>query len=111
MDQLSGAPARGTPERDAPDLADAFDRALRQVERALASDLRTASGESAVPELEQLREDLLSAREAALARGAVDAAWVRRTVRGVAGWTPEAELPLLAALGAIARAGRTPPVS
>lgn len=106
---MSGARENELPGPDAAALAAAFDRAIRQVERAIAGDLRTASGEPAVPELEQLRDDLLSKREAALARGEVDAAWVRRTVRWVAGWTPEAELPLLAALGAIARAGRTPP--
>ena len=71
---------------DLTDLAAAFDAALRQVE------------------LERLRADLHAQRAAALEAGGVDPEWVRRTVRRVVEWTPETELALVAALGAIARA-------
>ena len=95
-----------TAARDA--LAAAFDHAISQVDRALASGGdggSTASGEPAAPYLARLRAALVQEREAALARGAVDGAWVRETVRAVAEWTPHTELALLAALGGIARAG------
>lgn len=88
---------------DLADLAAAFDAALRQVDRALRDDLRTPDGRSARPELERLRAELQAERAAALERGGADAAWVRRTVRWLVEWTPETELPLVAALGAIAR--------
>jgi hypothetical protein len=95
-----------TAARDA--LAAAFDDAIRQVDRALVASGdggHTASGEPAAPYLARLRAALVQEREAALARGAVDGAWVRDTVRAVAEWTPHTELALLAALGGIARAG------
>ena len=53
---------------------------------------------------ERLRADLHAGRAAALEEGGVDPEWVRRTVRWIVEWTPETELPLVAALGAIARA-------
>ena len=89
---------------DRTDLAAAFDAALRQVERALGDDMHTPAGASARPELERLRDDLHAQRAAALEAGGVDPEWVRRTVRRVVEWTPETELVLVAALGAIARA-------
>ena len=96
-------PPSRMPDRSA--LADAFDAALRQVDRALADDMPTLAGErSARPELERLRADLHAQRAAALEAGAADPEWVRRTVRWVVEWAPETELPLVAALGGIARA-------
>lgn len=89
-------------------LAAVFDAALRQVDRALATGLTAADGRPAAERLTTLRASLAAEREAAVARGAVDAAWVRETVRDVAAWTPEGELALLAALGAIARARAAP---
>lgn len=86
-------------------IAAAFDRAVDQVDRALAAGMRTGAGEPAAPELARLRTALVAEREAAVARGGVDRDWVRDTVRAVAAWTPESELSLLAALGGIARAG------
>jgi hypothetical protein len=92
----------------APDLAAAFDDALRLVERALASDMRTRAGETAGLQLARLRDDLRVERAAALARGGADPEWVRATVRRIVEWTPDTELPLVAALGRIARAGMRP---
>ena len=89
-------------------IAAAFDHALQQVDRAIAAGMPTATGEPAAPELARLRTALVTAREAAVARGHVDRDWVRDTVRAVAAWTPESELSLLAALGGIARAGGSP---
>jgi hypothetical protein len=91
---------------DPDDLAAAFDAALRQVERALGDDMRTLAGASARPELERLRAELHAQRGAAVAAGGADPEWVRRTVRDVVAWAPETELPLVAAIGAIARASR-----
>ena len=86
-----------------PDLASTFDAALRQVQHAHDEGMRTAWGDSARPQLQQLRADLEAQRAFALKSGAVDPTWVRDVVRRVAEWTPESELSLLAALGAIAR--------
>ena len=90
-------------------LGAAFDAALKQVDQALAADLRTQGGASARAELTRLRSELESERTAALQRGAVDPEWVRRVVREVAAWTQETELSLIAALGRIARASAQPP--
>ena len=90
---------------DETELTAAFDEALGQVERAIASDMRTRSGGAARPQLERLREQLLAERAAAAARRAVDRAWVGAAVRSVADWAPDHELKLIAALGAIARGG------
>jgi hypothetical protein len=93
----------------APELTAALDTALRQVDRALAADMRTRTGSSARPQLEQLRAELRARRADADRAIAVDAEWLRETVRGVVAWAPESELTLVAALGAIARAsGRGP---
>ena len=86
-------------------LSAAFDRALRQVDRARAARLRTAAGEPAAPRLAELRAAIVAERDATLARGRVETGWVRATVRDVAAWTPDTEVALLAALGGIARAG------
>jgi len=90
---------------DALELAAAFDAALRQVDRALAGELRTRGGDPARPQLEHLRDTLEAERGAALARGSADPAWVRTVVRAVVDWTPDTEVALVAALGQIARAG------
>ena len=77
----------------------------RAIDRAIAGAdaMHTADGEPAAPRLARLRDAIVAERVAALARGRVDPAWVRDTVRDVAAWTPESELTLLAALGGIAR--------
>ena len=86
-------------------LVAALDRAIRQVERAIASGMRTRAGDPATPQLERLGAELAAHRASAAAHGAVDRAWVGQAVRSVAEWAPEDEVALLAALGAIARAG------
>jgi hypothetical protein len=42
------------------------------------------------------------------AGGTIEREWAGRTVRSVAEWLPDEELPLLARLGAIARASAEP---
>jgi hypothetical protein len=50
----------------------------------------------------------LTARRAEVAAGqGLDREWAGRTVRWVAEWLPDGELPLLAHLGAIVRAAKT----
>ena len=88
----------------ATDLITAFDAALRQVDRALAANMRTLGGEPARLQLEQLRADLHARRQAAADTGRVDPDWVRDTVRSIVAWAPATEMALIAALGQIARA-------
>jgi len=89
----------------APSLLEAFDQTIAVVRRLEAEGLRTARGASAGRELERLLDELV-ARRADVATGApFDREWAGRTVRWVAQWLPDRELPLLARLGGIARAG------
>jgi len=83
-----------------PTLTAAFASAVALVERRLASD------KTRIEQHAQLLASLRAEESAARERGAVDAEWVRRTVREVAAWAPEDDLSLLAALGLIARAAR-----
>lgn len=90
------------------DVMNALDAALRSVERAIAAELRTRTGEPARPELEQLRVEIVTARQAAMRPGGtVDRAWIARAVRSVADWAPDDEVQLIAALGRVARAAAT----
>ncbi|MFN2567126.1 MAG: hypothetical protein ABR499_19180 [Gemmatimonadaceae bacterium] len=82
------------------ELDQAIDAALRAVDKALASEMRSADGEPAATHLDRLRTDLLRMR----ARGAVDAGELRTMIRAVAAWAPEDDVTLLGALGVIARA-------
>jgi hypothetical protein len=85
-------------------LLRAMDAAIEAARRLRARDLRTSRGDSAGAELDRLIQEL-TARRADVAAGAgLDPAWTGRTVRSVAAWLPDGELPLLARLGAIARA-------
>ena len=88
-------------------LSDAFDATLRSIERAIANGARTRGGESARAELERLRVEVVTARQAAMDHGTVDREWVARAVREVAAWAPDDEIDLIAALGRIARAAAT----
>jgi hypothetical protein len=81
------------------DLGAAIDAAVRAVDRALAGDMQTTSGEPAASHLERLRIGLLAMRD----RGAVDADELRHLIRSVANWAPEDDVTLLGSLGAIAR--------
>ena len=92
-----------------PELADAFDGALRTVERAIARQVRTRTGEPARAPLERLRAELVTERQLAMGERGVDREWVGRAVREVAGWAPDTSTEIIAALGRIARlAGRAP---
>jgi hypothetical protein len=87
-----------------PPLLEALDAALTLVRRLDAGGLRTASGEPAGPMLARLAEELAAQRAHALAGGEPEAGWPGRTVRWVSEWVPDDALPLLARLGAVARA-------
>ena len=90
-----------------PDLLIAFDRAIGAADRAARPGAATRTGAPAAPRLAELRAELVRARAEAAERGRVDPAWVRDLVRSTADWLADDALPLLAALGAIARAART----
>jgi hypothetical protein len=66
--------------------------------------MKTIAGEPATSRLKKLQEELTLERARALERGEVDREWFQRTVRELIEWAPETELPLVAALGRIARA-------
>ena len=81
---------------------------LRALDEAIAAARRLAAdGVVDQGRLQQLVEEL-SARRAEVAAGrGLDREWAGRTVRWVAEWLPDGELPLLARLGAIVRAAKT----
>jgi len=85
------------------DLEKAFDSALAQVERLLATGMNAADGASARPQLEKLENELKLERGRVLERGTVDLEWFKKTVREVVEWVPDEELALVAALGGIVR--------
>lgn len=89
-------------------LLAALDQTIAAVRRMEAVGLRTVDGASAQAQLTQLLTEL-STQRAAIAGGEdLDPEWAGRVVRWVAEWIPERELPLLARLGGIARAGKSP---
>ena len=91
------------------EIDDAFERAVTKVDVAAAAGMLTLSGASAAPSLARLRADLLAQRDLARAAGHVDAEWIRRVIRSVAEWTPDTDITLIAALGALARLRAAPP--
>ena len=91
------------------ELKSAFDAAIAQTQKSLRAGMKTIGGEPTVPYLEKLQEELTAERARALERGGVDREWFQKTVRGLMEWAPETELPLVAALGRIARAAPTAP--
>jgi hypothetical protein len=93
---------------DRPDLVEALDAAISAVRRLEADGLLTSQGAPAAGRLQRLREELTARRADVAAGAALDGEWVGRTVRAVAEWLPDPELPLLARLGEIARAVNTP---
>jgi len=56
--------------------------------------------------LRRLAEELVARRAEVAAGQRLDREWAAVTVRWVAGWLPDGELPLLARLGAIVRAAQ-----
>ena len=86
------------------DLEGAIDKALTEVQRAIASGMKTSDGSLARPHLEKLERELRAQRAHVLERGSVDRDWFQKTVRWVVQWAPEDDLALVAALGGIVRA-------
>ena len=86
------------------DLESAFDKALTQVRRSIASGMKASDGSSAQPQLEKLERELEAQRGNALERGTFDREWLQKTVRWVVEWVPDTDLALVAALGRIVRA-------
>ena len=90
------------------ELESAFDSAIAQTRIRAETGMKTATGDDARPELEKLRQELLNERENAVASGSINRDWLQKTVRWVAGWAPETDLTLIAALGRIARVAASP---
>ena len=86
------------------ELESAFDAAIAQARKGIKRGMMAVGGESAVPYLEKLENELKLERAKALERGAVDREWFQNTVRSLIEWAPETEAALIAALGRIARA-------
>ena len=84
------------------------DALLRALDEAIAAAGRLAAG-GVVDQgrLQQLVEELRERRAEVAAGRGLDREWAGRTVRWVAEWLPDGELPLLARLGAIVRAAGT----
>jgi hypothetical protein len=78
---------------------------LRAIDEAVAAAHRLAAG-GVVDQgrLQELVEELTARRTEVAAGHGLDREWAGRTVRAVAQWLPDGELPLLARLGAIVRA-------
>lgn len=93
---------------DQPELLQGLDAAIAAVRRLEAGGLRTVHGAPADEQLRRLREELTERRAEVAAGAGLDREWVGQTVRAVAQWIPDRELPLLARLGGIARAANTP---
>jgi hypothetical protein len=83
-------------------LLQALDQAIAAVRR-LEADGHAAQGAPAGGRLQLLREELAARRAEVAAGDALDPEWVGRTVRSVAEWIPDEQLPLMARLGRIAR--------
>jgi hypothetical protein len=78
---------------------------LRALDEAIAAARRLeAGGVVDQGRLQQLAEELTARRAEVVAGHGLEREWAGRTVRWVAEWLPDAELPLLARLGAIVRA-------
>ena len=80
-------------------------RAPRALDDAIAAARRLEAGGWWIgARLRRLLEELAARRAEVAAGQRLDREWAGRTVRWVAGWLPDGELPLLARLGAIVRA-------
>ena len=81
---------------------------LRALDEAIAAARRlAAAGMVDQGRLQQLVEELTARRAEVAAGHDLDREWAGRTVRWVAEWLPDGELPLLARLGAVVRAAAT----
>ena len=83
-----------------------LDAAIDAVHRAERRDLRTRTGAPATDELAALRSALVAERDQVRDGRGVDVGRLGALVREVAAWTPDSELKLLAALGAVVQAAR-----
>ena len=90
------------------ELESAFDSAIAQTRIRTETGMKTATGDDARAQLEKLQQELLGARENAIATGTINREWLQKTVRWVADWAPETDLTLIAALGRIARVAPDP---
>jgi hypothetical protein len=78
---------------------------LRALDDTLAAARRLEAGGTVHrTHLARLIEELAARRAEVVAGRGLDREWAGRTVRWVAEWLPDGELPLLARLGAIVRA-------
>ena len=93
-----------------PELESAFDAAIGQVGKCVTTGLKTAGGESGIPNLQKLAAELKAERARALERGSVDREWFQAIVRWLVEWVPETELTLVAALGRIIRSDQSGPL-
>lgn len=91
-----------------PDLLRTLDAALDVIERAGRRGLRTRNDEPATQELDRLRLAMAAERERVRNGEPADVARLGDIIRDVAAWTPDSEVKLLAALGAVAQAARQP---
>jgi hypothetical protein len=89
---------------DNPQLEAAFDAAIGLVDKSVRARMKAADGESAKPQLQQLKEELKTQRSRVAERGDFDHDWFRGTMRWLVGWLPETKPELIAAMGRIARA-------
>jgi hypothetical protein len=87
-----------------PELLAALEDTMASVRRLETSGLRTSTGASARAQLQRLHAELSLRHEEVAAGAELDREWASRTVRWVAAWLPDGELPLLARLGAMVRA-------
>jgi len=78
---------------------------LRALDDTIAAARRLEAGGMADrARLGRLIEELTARRAEVAAGQGLDPEWAGRTVRSVAAWLPDGELPLLARLGAVVRA-------
>lgn len=82
----------------------ALDSVRRQIRRARKAGMRTVEGSDATEHLDRLAAEIARQTELVSNGSSVDPAWLRDTIRWVATWVPAADLNLLGALGAVARA-------
>jgi hypothetical protein len=80
------------------ELLQALDEAIMAARRL------EAGGRVSQAQLRRLGEELVARRAEVAAGKGLDREWAAVTVRWVAEWLPDGELPLLARLGAIVRA-------
>ena len=78
---------------------------LRALDEAIMAARRLeVGGRVSQGQVRRLTEELVARRAEVAAGQGLDREWAAVTVRWVAGWLPDGELPLLARLGAVVRA-------